>query len=285
MSIVVTGATGQLGRLVVESLLERGVPAADITAVGRSAEKLTELYALGVAVAVADYKNPASLHDALAGADKVLLVSSNDFDDRPGQHRNVIAAAKHAGVEHVVYTSGPKATTSSILLLADHRATEEALAESGLNTTILRNGWYVENYSGQVNTYLEHGMVGSAGEGSVSLAPRSDYAAAAATVLTTDGHHGKVYELGGQSVTLPELAAIFSEATGSSISYVDVPTEAYASILTSAGLPEPVAQIFADVDRGIAAGELKVDPSDLEALLGRPATPIREALAKALATN
>jgi NAD(P)H dehydrogenase (quinone) len=282
MSLVVTGATGHLGRAVVESLLERGVPAADITATGRSTEKLADLAARGVAVVVADYKDPASLDAAFAGADKVLLVSSNDFDDRAGQHRNAIEAAQRAGVGHVVYTSGPKAATSSMLLMADHRTTEEILAASGLETTILRNGWYVENYTPQVPTYLEHGMVGSDGEGKVSLALRAELGEAAAAVLTGEGHEGMVYELGGDAVTLPELAAILSEVTGQTIAYTGVPVEVFQGILVGAGLPEPVAAIFADVDRAISIGELEVDPTDLAALLGRPATPVAEAVRIAL---
>jgi NAD(P)H dehydrogenase (quinone) len=282
MSFVVTGATGHLGRAVVEALLERGVPAADITATGRSTEKLADLAARGVTVAVADYKDPASLDAAFAGADKVLLVSSNDFDDRAGQHRNAIEAAQRAGVGHVVYTSGPKATTSSMLLMADHRTTEETLAASGLTTTILRNGWYVENYTPSVPTYLEHGMVGSAGDGRVSLALRRELAEAAAAVLAGDGHEGKVYELGGDAVTLSELAAIISDVTGQTVAYTDVPVETLQGILVGAGLPAPVAAIFADVDRALSIGELEVDPADLAALLGRPATPAADAVRIAL---
>jgi len=285
MSVVVTAATGQLGRLVVESLLERGVPAAEITATGRSTEKLAGLGDLadrGVNVVAADYTDAPSLDAVLAGADTVLLVSSGDFDDRVGQHRTAIDAAVRAGVGHVVYTSGPRATTSSMLLMADHAATEELLAASGLRTTILRNGWYVENYTASLPTYLEHGMVGSAGSGKVSLALRSDLAEAAAAVLTGEGHAGKVYELGGDAVTLTELAAIISDVTGTSISYTDVPVETFTGILVGAGLPEPLAEIFADVDRSISVGELEVDPRDLAALLGRPATPVADAVKIAL---
>jgi NAD(P)H dehydrogenase (quinone) len=283
MSVVVTAASSHLGRHVVESLLERGVPAAEITATSRSTESLKDLADRGVRVVAADYHDPASLEAAFAGADKLLLVSSNDFNDRAGQHRNAITAAKAAGVKHVVYTSGPKATTSSILLLADHGTTEKALAESGLAWTALRDGWYVENYTAQVPTYLEHGMVGSAGEGRVSLALRRELAEAAAVVLTTEGHEGKAYELGGEAVTLTELAAILSEVTGSTITYTDVPVETLQGILSGAGLPDPLPLIFSDVDRGIAAGELYVDPSDLAALLGRPATGVADAAREALA--
>jgi NAD(P)H dehydrogenase (quinone) len=278
MSVLVTGATGQLGHLIVESLLERDVPASEITATGRSLDKLSDLAARGVTVAVADYKDPASLDAAFAGVDTLVLVSSNDFDDRLGQHRNAIDAAKRAGVGRIVYTSGPKARTSSVLLMADHRGTEEALEASGVAHTVMRNGWYVENYTRQLPTYLEHGMVGSAGEGKVSLAPRSDLAEAAAVVASTSGHEGKVYELGGAAVTLTELAAIVSEATGQPIAYTDVPLETFAGILVGAGFPAPVAAIFSDVDRGISEGELYVDPTDLASLLGRPSTPVVDAV-------
>jgi NAD(P)H dehydrogenase (quinone) len=283
MSIVVTGATGHLGHHVVESLLERGVPAAEITATARSTEKLADLAARGVTVVASDYTDSASLDAAFAGADKVLIVSSNDFNDRAGQHRRAIDAAVRAGVGHVVYTSGPKATTSSMLLMADHRATEEHLAASGVTSTVLRNGWYVENYTAQVPTYLQHGMVGSAGAGKVSVALRSDLAEAAAAVLTSEGHGGKVYELGGDAVTLPELAEVISEVTGATVTYTDVPVETFAGILVGAGLPEGVAAIFADVDRAISQGELEVDPTDLAVLLGRPATPAADAVKIALA--
>lgn len=283
MSVVVTAATGHLGRLAVESLLARGVPAAEITATGRSTEGLADLAARGVNVAVADYQDPATLDAAFAGAEQVLLVSSGSFDDRAGQHRNAIAAAERAGVSHLVYTSGPKAPTSRLLLMADHAATEQALAASRLTTTVLRNGWYVENYTGQTPTYLEHGMVGAAGQGRVSIAPRRDYAEAAAVVLTTDGHEGKVYELGGEALTYAEIAALISAETGQEIAYTDVPVETLRGILVGAGLPEPVAAILADVDRGVADGELLVDPTDLAALLGRPATPAADAVKAALA--
>jgi NAD(P)H dehydrogenase (quinone) len=282
MSVVVTGATGHLGRLVVEALLARGVPAGEIIATGRSTVPLADLAARGVRVVAADFHDPASLDAAFAGAATLLLVSSGSLDDRPGQHRNAIAAAARAGVGHVVYTSGPRATTSRMLLMADHAATEEALVSSGLPHTVLRNGWYVENYTAQVATYLEHGMLGAAGAGRVSLAPRRDYAEAAAVVITGDGHLGKVYELGGEAVTLGELAAVLSTATGSEIAYTDVPVATLQGVLVGAGFPEPVAAVFADVDRGIAEGELLVDPADLDRLLGRPAVPVELAVTEAL---
>jgi NAD(P)H dehydrogenase (quinone) len=278
MSVVVTGATGKLGRHVVESLLERGVSASQITAVGRSTDRIADLAARGVKVVAADYNDAEALDAAFAGAGQVLLVSSSDFDDRAGQHRGAIDAAKRAGVSHLVYTSAPKATTTAMLLAGDHRATEEAIAASGLPSTILRNGWYVENYTAQLPTYLAHGMVGAAGDGRVSLALRSELAEAAAAVLTGDGHVGKVYELGGQAVTLTELAGLLSTAAGRAIAYTDVPVATLTEILIGAGVPAPMAAVFADVDRAISAGELEVDPRDLDTLLGRPATPVAEAV-------
>jgi len=282
MSVVVTGATGQLGRLIVESLLERGLPAAEITAAGRSVEKLTDLSAQGVAVAAIDYEDPATLEAAFAGADVVVLVSSSEFGRRAAQHGNAIAAAQKAGVGRLVYTSIPKATETPMLLAQEHRATEEILTASGLTFTILRNSWYVENYTPQIPVYLEHGVVGSAGEGRVSLATRKDYAEAAAAVALGEGHEGQVYELGGESITLSELASIVSEASGSPVAYTDVPQEALQGILEGAGFPGPVAATFADVDTRIAAGDLHVTTGDLERLIGRPATPVRDAVAAAL---
>ena len=210
-------------------------------------------------------------------------MSSSDFDDRAGQHRTAIEAAALAGIGHLVYTSAPKATTTSMLLAADHRATEEAIAASGLTSTILRNGWYVENYTAQLPTYLEHGMVGAAGNGRVSLALRSELAEAAAAVLAGEGHEGKIYELGGEAITLTELAALLSSAAGQSISYTDVPVATLTGILVGAGVPAPLAEVFADIDRAIADGELEVDPKDLETLLGRTATSVTDAVKIAVA--
>jgi len=282
MSVVVTGATGQLGRLIVESLLERGLPAAEITAAGRSVAKLDDLASRGVLVAAVDYEEPATLEAAFTGADVVVLVSGSEFGRRAAQHGNAIAAAEKAGVGRLVYTSIPNATETPMLLAQEHRATEEILTSSGLTFTILRNAWYVENYTPQIPTYLEHGVVGSARDGRVSLATRRDYAEAAAAVALGEGHEGQVYELGGESVTLAELASIVSEATGQPVAYTDVPQETLQGILEGAGFPAPVAATFADVDARIAEGDLHVTSGDLERLIGRPATPVRDAVAAAL---
>ncbi|QWC84212.1 SDR family oxidoreductase [Nocardioidaceae bacterium] len=281
MSVVVLGATGHLGRLTVEHLLEREVEPASIVAAGRAVERLSDLAERGVRVERVDHGDPTSVRRVLEAGDRVLLVSGAE-PDRVAQHRTVIDAAAEAGVAQLVYTSGPYADRSSLLLMADHRATEEHLAAADVPTTVLRNAWYVENYTGQVRTYREHGMVGSAGDGRVSVALRSEYAEAAAEVLTTDGHEGATYELGGEAVTLPEIAAAISDVLGEQITYADVPVAQLREILAGAGMPAPMDEVFADVDRGIAAGELRVPGDDLATLLGRPATPMHEAVAIAL---
>lgn len=282
MSLVVTGATGHLGRHVVESLLARGAEPGEVVATGRDPRRLDDLAARGVDVRRADYADPASLEQALAGARKVLLVSGNEFGQRVAQHTAVATAAAEAGVELLAYTSAPYAATTSLLLAGEHAATEAALAETGLPLTLLRNAWYVENYTAQLPTYLEHGMVGATGEGRVSLALRREYAEAAATVLLEDGHAGATYELGGPAVTLAELAAVIGEVAGQRVDHTDVPQETLVEILTEAGMPAESATVFADVDRGIAEGELEVPTADLTRLLGRAPLPLRDAVAEAL---
>jgi NAD(P)H dehydrogenase (quinone) len=282
MSIVVTGATGHLGRLVVESLLERGVPAADIIATGRRVEKLADLAERGVVVRAADYGDPASLRAAFAGAEKLLLVSGSEVGQRVAQHANAIAAAQQAGVRLIAYTSILRADTSSLLLAQEHHATEEALAASGIPYVLLRNSWYIENYTGQLPVYLEHGIAGAAGGGQVSAATRADYAEAAAAVLTGDGHAGATYELGGRPFGMVELAEAVSSVAGRPVSYTDLPVEQYQAVLVGAGLPEPVAAVFADGDRGVAEGELFTDGNDLEKLIGRAPTSLTDALAAAV---
>lgn len=278
MSIVVTGATGHLGRLVVESLLERGVPATEIIATGRRVENLADLAERGVVVRPADYADPASLRAAFAGAEKLLLVSGSEVGQREAQHRNAIAAAKEAGVGLIAYTSILRADTSSLLLAAEHLATEQALAASGIPHVLLRNSWYIENYTAQLPVYLEHGIAGAAGGGRVSAATRADYAEAAAAVLTGEGHAGAVYELGGRPFGMVDLAEAVSAVAGRPVPYVDLPVEQYTAVLVGAGLPEPVAAVFADGDRGVAEGELLTDSGDLEKLIGRAPTSLTEAL-------
>jgi NAD(P)H dehydrogenase (quinone) len=284
MTILVTGASGHLGRLVVESLLERGVPAQDVVATARNLDSIADLAAKGVVVRRADYTDPVSLKDAFAGVDKALLVSSSAIGQRAEQHRNVIDAAAEAAVSLLAYTSIAKADSTSILLATEHQETERYLLASGLPVAILRNNWYIENYTGQIATALEHGAVlGAAGNGRVSAATRADYAAAAAAVLTLDDQAGKVYELGGTPFTLSEYAAELSTHTGTPVVYQDLPTDEYAAVLVSAGLPDPVATIYADSDRGIKAGDLLVDTRHLEQLTGRPSTPLADAIQAQLA--
>jgi NAD(P)H dehydrogenase (quinone) len=283
MSIVVTGATGHLGRLVVEALLDRGVPGGQIVATGRRTETLADLAERGVVVRRADFDDPASLREAFTGAERLLLVSGSEPGRRIEQHGNAIEAAKAAGVRHIAYTSIVRADTSSLLLAADHRGTEELLAASGVPHTLLRNAWYFENYTPQLPVYLEHGIVGSVGTARISAAARADYAEAAAAVLTGEGHEGAIYELGGASFTMAELAEVVSTATGRTVTYTDLPVEQYAQVLVAAGLPEPVAAVFADGDRGASAGELFVDSDDLERLIGRAPTTLAAAVSTAAA--
>ena len=280
MTIVVTGATGQLGRLVVEALLDQNVPAGQIVAAGRDLAKVADLADRGVQVRKVDYSDPESLRQAFSGAEKVLLISGSEVGQRLEQHRNAITAAKDAGVGLIAYTSIANAGGTGMQLAAEHEATESALQESGLPFALLRNGWYLENYTDQLDTYVQHGAVlGSAGEGRVSAAARADYAHAAASVLLLEDQAGKVYELGGDvPFTLSELAEEVSSAAEQPVTYQDLPVEQYAEVLVSAGLPEGYAAILADSDLGIARGELLVTSGDLSRLIGRPATSLREAV-------
>ncbi|MFJ3337396.1 SDR family oxidoreductase [Streptomyces sp. NPDC086766] len=282
MSIVVTGATGHLGRLVVEQLLEK-VPAGHVTAVVRSPEKAAGLAERGVRIAVADYNAPETFDGLFAAGDKVLLVSGNEItEDRVRQHRVVIDAAKAAGVALLAYTSAPG--TLRAALADDHRGTEQALKASGLPYSLLRNGWYHENYTEQLAPALAHGaLVHAAGEGRVSSAARADYAAAAVAVLTGEGHENTTYELGGDEAwSFGEFAAELSRQAGREIVYTPVSVAEYEAVLTGAGLPAPLAAILAGVDAHIEKGELVVGSGDLSRLIGRPATPVAEAITAAL---
>ncbi|MEU1697584.1 MULTISPECIES: SDR family oxidoreductase [Streptomyces] len=282
MSIVVTGASGKLGRHVVEQLLEK-VPAEQVTAVVRSPEKVADLAARGVRVAVADYNAPETFDGLFAAGDKVLLISGNEFDKgRVRQHSLVIDAAKAAGVALLAYTSAPATLTAT--LADDHRGTERALLDSGVPYVLLRNGWYHENYTENLAPVLEHdAVVAAAGEGRISSASRADYAAAAVAVLTGEGHENATYELGGDEAwSFAEYAAELSRQTGREITYNPVTPEQLTGILVGAGLPEPMAAMFAGVDAAIAEGQLVVDSGDLSRLAGRPTTPLAEAVTAAL---
>jgi NAD(P)H dehydrogenase (quinone) len=283
MSLVITGATGHLGRLVVGSLLEQGVPAGQIVAAGRSTTALKDLADRGVRVRTLDFDDPASLRGAFAAGDSVLLVSGPVIGQRARQHQNVIDAAAQAGVALLAYTSIANAGTATMRLAQEHQATEATLRASGVPFALLRNSWYTENYTAQLGTILRYGKVtGSAGDGRVSAATRADYAAAAAAVLTAGGQAGQVYELGGdQAFTLTELAAEIGAQTGRDISYRDLPEQEYARVLIAAGVPAPAAEVIADADRGLARGELFVDSGDLHRLIGRPSTSLPDAIAAA----
>ena len=282
MSLVITGATGQLGRLVVTSLLSKGVAADQIVALGRDDERLAKLSALGVTTRKVDYSDVGAVADALAGAQRVLLISGNEVGQRLAQHQNVIDAAKAASVALLAYTSVAHADTSGIELAVEHRATEEAIVAAGLPHAFLRNSWYIDNYSAQLATYTEHGAIlGSAGDGRVSAATRADYAEAAAAVLLLE-RPKEIYELGGAAFSLKELADTVSDVTGTEVTYTDLPSDDLVKVLVGAGVPEPYAALLADSDLGLGRGDLYVEPTDLEELLGRRATSLANALKAAI---
>jgi NAD(P)H dehydrogenase (quinone) len=283
VKIGVTGATGQLGRLVVQQLLDK-CAAADVVAIVRDAGKATDLAEAGVEVRVADYDDRPSLDAALAGLDRLLLISSNEVGRRVPQHTNVIDAAKAAGVKHVIYTSAPKATTSALILAPEHKATEEYLAASGLAYTVLRNNWYTENYAQSIRTARETGeLVAAAGDGLVASAPRADYAAGAVAVLIGEGHEGKVYELSGDRAWhYEELAAAIADAAGVACSYRPVEAKDLVAAMTASGMDEGVAAFFAALDVNISEGLLGEACDDLSKLIGRPTTPLEETVKQLL---
>ena len=279
--IAVTGATGQLGHYVIQGLIDAGQK--DIVALVRSPEKAQSL---GVVVREADYDRPETLNKALEGVDVLLLISSSEVGKRAAQHRNVIAAAKAQGVKRIVYTSLLHADRSVLNLAEEHRDTEAALRSSGLDVTLLRNGWYTENYTGSLGSALEHGaIVGSAGHGRIASATRFDYAAAAVKVLTQAGFEGKTLELAGDEAwTLSDLAAEVSRQTGRDIPYHDMPEKDYAAVLQQAGLPPAMAAMIAHWDTQVANDDaLFDDQHGLSKLLGRPTTTLAEAVRIALA--
>ncbi|HYC60749.1 MAG TPA: SDR family oxidoreductase [Thermoanaerobaculia bacterium] len=281
--IVITGATGHLGRLVVEDLLKK-VPASEVAVAVRNVEKAAELAERGVDVRYADYEKPETLVAAFRGATKVLLISANEVGKRVAQHRNAVDAIKAASPRLLVYTSILNADNSGISLAKEHLATEEMIRQSGVPFTILRNGWYLENYTENLAPALQYGAIaGSAGNGRVAAAARADYAAAAVEVLTTDGHEGKTYELAGDTAfTMPELAAEVSNAAGKPVAYINLPPDAYRDMLVGVGLPAPVAEMLVDADLGLERGELASDRDDLRRLIGRSTTPLAAAVRAAV---
>ncbi|MBB6254222.1 SDR family oxidoreductase [Nitrospirillum iridis] len=282
--LLVTGASGQLGRLVIQSLLKT-VPAARIVATVRTLAKATDLQALGVEVREADYDQPAVLDAAFQGIDRLLLISSSEIGRRVPQHRNAIDAAVRAGVGLIGYTSLLHGDASPLPLKAEHVATEAALRASGAPFVILRNGWYLENYNGFIAPGLEHGAVfGSAGEGRIAAAARADYADAAAAVLAAGAEHaGKIYELAGDDgFTMADWAAALSEVAGKVVAYNNLPEADYKALLINIGLPAPVADLLSSSDVGAAQGGLYDASRTLSRLIGRPTTPLKTALAAAL---
>ena len=277
MTILVTGATGNLGRLIIAALQERGADPQSIVAGARDTAKAA---GLGVRVARLDYTDPASITTALDGVDTVVLVSGSEVGQRVAQHRAVIDAAKEAGVAKFIYTSAPKATTSDLVLAPEHKATEELIAESGLPAVILRNNWYTENYAADLARAAETGVLAAgAGDGRVASASRKDFAEAAAVVALEDGHIGQVYELGGDVAwTYGDLAAAFSEITGRPVSYQALSVDEQLAALREAGLDEGTAGFVAALDAGIRDGALAETDGTLSRLIGRPTTPLIDGL-------
>ena len=281
--IAVTGATGQLGRLVINQLLLK-VPAATVIAVVRDAAKASDLAARGITVRIAPYTDPAALTRAFAGVGQLLLISSNEIGQRAAQHRNVIEAAKQAGVKLLVYTSLLHADTTSLNLAPEHRETEAILKSSGVPFVILRNGWYTENYTASIPPAVANGaFIGSAGTGRISWAARADYAAAAVVALTGGAQTGKTYELAGDTAgTLDELAAEISCQTGKTIPYQNLPEATYRDILLKVGLPPGLAAGLASWDVDVSRGAVLDESRTLSKLIGRPTTPLAESVKQAL---
>lgn len=280
--IVVTGATGKLGHLVIDALLKR-VPASQIAAAVRTPANAADLAALGVEVRRADYDRPETLASAFKAGEQVLLISANEVGSRARQHTAVVDAATRAGVASIAYTSVLNADRSTLSLAAEHRATEEAIRASGLPFVFLRNGWYLENHTDQLGGILQRGMLaGSATAGRFASAARRDYAEAAAAVLTAPGPRQAIYELAGEPFTLAEFAAEAARQTGTAIEYRDLTPEAYKSVLLGTGLPPAVADLLVNFDMAAARGDLEHPSDELRRLIGRPPTSLREAIAEGL---
>lgn len=283
MTYTVTAASGHLGRLAVQALIDQGVPADQIVAAARTPEKIADLAALGVQVRAADYSQPETLASAFAGTEKLLLISGSEVGQRVPQHTNAINAAVDAGVKLIAYTSAPYADTTALPIAPEHKATEEVIRASGVPFVLLRNSWYFENYTENLAPALQHGaLLGSAGDGRISAATRADFAAAAAAVLIGDGHEGKVYELGGDvPFTMAELAAEVTRQSGTEVAYRDLPADEYEKALVAAGVPAGYANVLAACDVEVRNGALFVDSGDLSRLIGRPTTSLADAVAAA----
>lgn len=284
--IAVTGATGQLGRFVIDALLKK-VPAGEIVAAVRTPAKAADLAALGVIVRQADYGQPETLEAAFAGVDKLLLISGSEVGQREAQHKAVIEAARAAGVNFIAYTSLLHADTSPLGLGVEHRATEALLKASGIPFALLRNGWYSENYAASIPPALaHHAFIGAAGEGRIASAARQDYAEAAAEVITREDQAGKVYELAGDdSYTLAQFVAEIAAQSGEKVDYVNLSQSEFAAALKNAGLPEGLAEMLADSDAGAEKGGLFDDSRQLSQLIGRPTTTWQAVIRAALANR
>jgi NAD(P)H dehydrogenase (quinone) len=278
-TIAVTGATGHLGRLVIDELLQR-VPASQVVAIVRDAEKARPIAEKGVDVRVASYDDPAALKAALQGVERLLLISGSEVGKRVPQHTNVVEAAKEAGVSFIGYTSAPKASDTDLILAPEHKATEEVVQASGIPYSIMRNNWYFENYAATVDTAGASGeIISSADGGRIPAVPRSDLAAGHAAVLTSDGHENTVYEFAGdQAWTWDEFAAELSDVLGKPVTHRSVSTEEHAAALQAAGLDEGTAGFVAALDANIATGALEVQSGDLSGVLGRPTLTLRQFL-------
>lgn len=282
--ILVTGATGQLGRLVIDNLL-RTVPAQRIAAAVRDPAKAAALATRGVQVRQADYTRPETLDRAFAGAEKILLISSSEVGQRAVQHRAVIDAAVRSGARLLAYTSILRADTSPLGLAREHLETEKMLQASGLPHVVLRNGWYTENYTASIPAALAHSvLLGCAGDGLIASAARADYAEAAAAVLLADGQAGRVYELAGDAAyTLSGLAAELARQSGKPVVYKNLPQPDYKAALAGFGLPEPIAELLSDSDAGASRGGLFDGSRQLSTLIGHATTPMAASVAQALA--
>jgi NAD(P)H dehydrogenase (quinone) len=280
MKIGITGATGQLGHIIIEKLKEK-ISAENIVALVRSPQKAK---GLGVETREFDYNKPEQLPGALAGIDKLLLISGSEIGKRIQQHTNVIEAAKSAGVKLIAYTSLLRADTSSLILADEHFGTEDVLKKSGIPFVLLRHGWYTENYTGSLANVIALGtLYGSSADGKISSATRNDFAEAAVTVLTSEGHEGKVYELAGdETFTMGDFAEEISRQSGKNIPYVNLPEQEYAQVLEKAGMPEGVARFLANTHISTAKGDLFDDGHQLSKLIGRPTTSLAKAISDVL---
>ena len=276
MKIGITGATGQLGQLVVQKLTDKN-PDAKLVALVRNPDKAKPL---GIEAKAFDYEQPEALPKALEDIDRLVFISGSEIGKRETQHKNVINAAKQAQVKQIAYTSLLHADTSSMILAPEHLATEKMLQDSGIPHTILRNGWYTENYTAGLKQAVEQGaIIGSAGDGKISSATREDYAEAIAETIINDDHTGKTYELAGdQTFTMQDLAAEVSKQTGKNIEFVNLPEAEYAQKLQEIGLPEGMAKAFASLDYSASKNDLHDESGELARLINRPTTSLSQAV-------